>query len=202
MSSSSTLPSPYRLASVALAATPEKPDVGAEARLAQKAAILAAVTDQEVREVFQQNGGFCCDKFRDEFPDGVRELTKCAHCGRDNELAVCPEPGCDVVRTRMHFNCWGGTCQGCDRMGQGICVLCLASAPCWKLDGRKCGRKKVKAPLCKTCFDAHPHLIPFTCGLTLAEEEALKKREKRPWEKRRRLTAAAVYNSIADELNA
>ena len=185
---------PYTLATVALSATPEHPDTGASVRLAEKAAILAAVTDAEVRDIFH-NGGFCCDQFRDEFPDGVRELTKCAHCGRDNELAVCPEPGCDAVCTRMLFSCWGGTCLNCDMMGQGICVLCRADAPCWKLDGRKHGRKKVRAPLCDACAEAHPELLPYTCKLTKAEENALKVRDGRPWEKRRRRRIAALLET-------
>ena len=185
--------SPYRRASVALAATPEHPDVGADARLAEKAAILAALTDRQVRDVFQ-NGGFCCDAFGAEFPNGVREPTKCTHCGIVDELAVCPEPGCDEVLTRalIERHNWGGTCLHCDMMGQGTCVLCRADAPWHKLSGRKYGRKTVRAPLCDACAAAHPGLLPYTCKLTKTEEDALYRREDRPWEKRRRLIAAAA----------
>lgn len=187
---------PYRLASVALAST-EKPAILA-ARLAEKAAILAALTDENVRDIFQ-NGGFCCNEFQKEFPDGCRAPTKCTHCGHDNELAVCPEPGCDAVDVRKLFNCWGGTCLNCDMMGQGTCVLCRASAPWWKLAGRKYGRRRIKAPLCRACVDAHPDLLPYTCNLPLVVEEELNKRDDKPWEKRRRLIAAATAAATADK---
>lgn len=188
---SSASSSPYDRASVALAATPEHPDVGADARLSQKAAVLAALTDAQVRRAFVANGGFCCDEFGAEFPNGVKERTKCSHCGKHNELAVCPEPGCDTVLPRQLFRCWGGTCLDCDMMGQGTCVLCRADTPWHKLGGRKWGRKTVRAPLCDACAGAHPGLLPYTCNLTSAEERALNKKDDKPWAKRRRLLAAA-----------